>query len=264
MRNCVLLCVGLAVCGSVVADRDMDIDVISSAAKAGDALAQFISARGMIEHVVEDSPEFWDQALSLLREAADQGLAVAQGLLGALHDDGLGPIEQDFAEGARWHRRAAEQGLIVAQTVLADRHLAGNGVTKDRAEAFYWRRQAAEQGDFESQIMLVAHYYRGDGVPKDETMSYAWVAVAAATDPHAEKNGQRIAALRDSWAESLSSAQLAEGTHLAHGIWSRIRTPRHYFMLQTPFPTGEARELRARVLEAIGVDAEMPEPAEER
>ncbi len=229
---------------------------------AGDALAQYVGARYLL-NLAKDSPEHADSAVSLLRDAADQGLAVAQGMLGSLHDDGFGPIKKNSAEADRWLRLAADQGLVETQTMLARKYSVGIGVPKDAAEAVYWYRRAAEQGEVQAQIMLAAHYDMGDGTPKDVVRAYAWISVAAAIDADAEVGGERIADVRDIKADHLAAGQLEEGTRLAHELWSRLRTPRHPLMIQSPFPTGDARELRMRVLAALGVEAEMPpEPAE--
>ena len=53
----------------------------------------------------------------LLREAAEQGDALAQAALGIMYYYGL-EVPQDYAEAARWYRMAADQGDADAQLLL--------------------------------------------------------------------------------------------------------------------------------------------------
>jgi TPR repeat protein len=57
--------------------------------------------------------------LHRLRENTDEGSRLAQYLLGVMYQ--LNEIvPQDYAEAAKWVHRAAEQGLAVAQFVLGE------------------------------------------------------------------------------------------------------------------------------------------------
>ena len=257
MKKCLVLVAVLAVSSSAVADQEL-----VNAATAGDAVAQFMGAMGLLD-LAESEPEHAESAVFWLRQAADQGLAIAQGMLGALYRDGFGPIEQDSAEAVHWFRLAADQGLAMAQTALASMYVRGDGVPEDTARAVYWYRRAAERGSTAAQIMLVKHYHIGEGVPKDVVRAYAWLTVAAAHDADAEVGGERVAVVRDEYAaQILTTGQLAEGTRLANELWNRIGS-RHPLMIQTPHPSGAARELRIRVLAALRVDADVPpEPFE--
>ena len=266
MKKGLLLLVGVAVCCSAIADRDLtqaERLEITEAAESGDALAQFMVAMGLLTEAEVD-PEYADWAVILFRRAADQGLAIAQVMLGALYHTGFGQIEQDFSEAIRWYRLAADRRLVIAQLKLATTYAHGDGVPEDPTEAVYWYRLAAERGEVRAQIGIATHYHEGRGVPKDVVRAYAWLVVAAAQDADAEVDGERVATARDRYAaEHLTARQLAEGTRLAHELWNRRRTARHPLMVQTPFPSGEARELRARVLAALSIDVEMPaEPVE--
>ena len=50
----------------------------------------------------------------LLRPIAEQGVALAQLILGVMYADGLG-VPQDYAAAAAWYRKAADQGHAAAQ-----------------------------------------------------------------------------------------------------------------------------------------------------
>jgi TPR repeat protein len=64
--------------------------------------------------------------LHRLRENTDEGSRLAQYLLGVMYQ--LNEIvPQDYAEAAKWVHRAAEQGLAVAQFVLGENLRAREG-----------------------------------------------------------------------------------------------------------------------------------------
>ena len=62
--------------------------------------------------------------------AAEQGDAVAQGLFGAMYDNGTG-VSEDHAEALRWYRMAADQNDAVAQCYLGVMYAQGDGVPQD-------------------------------------------------------------------------------------------------------------------------------------
>lgn len=59
-----------------------------------------------------------EQAVLVLREAAEAGDAWGQYYLGSIYHHGYG-VARDESLAARWCRKAAEQGLVAAQCVLA-------------------------------------------------------------------------------------------------------------------------------------------------
>ncbi|MDE0219048.1 MAG: tetratricopeptide repeat protein [Spirochaetaceae bacterium] len=226
-------------------------------------MAQFIAAISMLG-LAESDAEYADSAALMLRRAADQGLAIAQTMVGALYYEGFGTFKQDFAEAARWYQRAAGQGLVVAQLGLAGMYAHGTGVPKDAVKSVLWYRRAAERGEVRAQILIAGYYHKGEGVPKEVVKAYAWLAVAAALDPDADMGGEPVAAARDGYAaQILTSGQISEGTRLAQELWDRLGSSRHTLMIQTPFPSADARELRARVLAILGVEAAMPHERQE-
>ena len=76
-------------------------------------------------------------------------------------------------------RQAAEQGHAVAQSILGSLYLAGEGVAKDDREAAKWFRKAAEQGNAEAQFNLGIMYLTGEGVPEDDREAVKWLRLAA-------------------------------------------------------------------------------------
>jgi len=63
---------------------------------------------------------------------------------------------QDYTKAAQWYRNAAEQGLAEAQYILGAMYANGQGVSRDDKEAEKWYHKAAEQGLAEAQQALEA------------------------------------------------------------------------------------------------------------
>ena len=96
----------------------------------------FVLENGMDKVKIDTSA-----ALSLYRDAADQGYALGQLSTGVMFDNGWG-VSKDEAEAARWFRKAADQGVAVAQLTLGVAYANGHGISKDDAEAAKWFRKA--------------------------------------------------------------------------------------------------------------------------
>ena len=157
-----------------------------------------------------DAAEY-EEALSLLRPAADRGAAKAQNLLGTCYYEGKG-VNRDLELSALWYRRSAEQGYAPAQNNLAYAYLKGEGVEKNISKALYWcenaikqdyepanytmgliyglaqkdyvnaakyYRKAAESGNSDAMVNLGTLYERGYGVPMDYEKAYALYFKAA-------------------------------------------------------------------------------------
>ena len=77
-------------------------------------------------------------------------------------------------------RQAAEQGDAKAQFVLGSRYANGEGVLKDEAEAVRWYRLAAESGEAIAQSILGQMYVLGQGVRKDFGLAHMWLNIASA------------------------------------------------------------------------------------
>lgn len=81
-------------------------------------------------------------ALKESQEAADNGDAEAQFLLGLLYGNDHDPIPQDDTEAARWLRLAATQGHTRAQRILVTMYAEGTGLPQDYVEAYRWAKLA--------------------------------------------------------------------------------------------------------------------------
>ena len=226
-----------------------DVSLIIAAAALGDAVAQYLVANWSWYDADTDV----EQTMRWYRRAAEQGLAVAQVMLGWVYAQGFSEeasivIEPDAVEAARWYRRAAEQGLAEAQYVLGVMYTGGEGVPQDIAEAARWTRLAAEQGHTAAQITIAVLYATGKGVPQDWVLAYAWWNVAAASDDEARD-------LRDEAAELMTAAQVAEGQRIARELWESTEAARRAapdpLTIQTPAPSGWAHEQREAVLSTL-------------
>ena len=176
------------------------------AAEQGDAEAQFLLGLAHTggEGVLKDDAE----AVRWFLMAAEQGDASAQFNLGVMYANGEGVLK-DEAEAVRWFLMAAEQGDASAQFNLGVMYANGEGVPEDDAEAVRWYRIAAEQGHADAQFYLGVMYYNGRGVLKDATLAHMWYNIAGA-------NGSEIAReWRDTIEDDMTATQIARATELA-------------------------------------------------
>ena len=143
-----------------------------------------------------------DQALAMLREAADQGHMGAQAICGDIYRFGEGvakderldfvytekaaqqghsfsqhcmgycyqqgtECKQSFEKAAEWYQKAARQGRPEAMTDLAALHYQGEGVPQSLERAIEWWRRAASEGQMIAQYNLAQAHEHGKGVAKD-------------------------------------------------------------------------------------------------
>jgi TPR repeat protein len=113
---------------------------------------------------------------------------IAQAVLGAMCDDGLG-VAQDSVVGMQWMRAAADQNLAMAQYYLGVDYEHGLGVPQDFAVAAQWYGKAAAQGNSIAQAYLGDFYLRGQGVPQNDVEAVRLYNLSAAQNQaHGETN----------------------------------------------------------------------------
>ena len=127
---------------------------------------------------MDESPEKLQQAAELLTQAADQGHAGAQYLLGTCYQEGRG-VPQDPAAAAKYYRLAAKQDNGDACGGLGFLFQEGLGVPQDYAEALRWYRKGADAGSAEAASGLGVLYSEGLGVEKNPKESIKWFRRAA-------------------------------------------------------------------------------------
>ncbi len=127
------------------------------------------------------------------RVQAEQGDAIAQGLLGVMYADGQLGVSQDYKEAVKWYRKSAEQGNAGSQSNLGIMYSNGQGVLQDYEEAVKWYTKAAGQGLPQAQYNLGVMYYKGQGVRKNYVMAHMyWNIAAVSGNKSAIKNRDRV------------------------------------------------------------------------
>jgi TPR repeat protein len=147
------------------------------AAEQGDAGAQFYL--GVMFNIGKGKLKDDKQAVYWFTKAAEQGNAVAQTNIGLMIYNGQGTLKDD-KQAVYWFTKAAEQGNAVAQTNIGLMIYNGQGTLKDDKQAVYWFTKAAEQGNAVAQFNLGFMFSGGLGTPKDNVMAYVWWNIAAA------------------------------------------------------------------------------------
>ena len=126
-------------------------------------------------------------------EAAAQGDATAQFILGTLYSEGIKPNARLAFD---WFSAAASRGNVKAMHNLAIAYLNGTGVAQDSKAAAAWFEKAASAGYRDSAFDLAVLYERGEGVDQNSLEALKWYDQAASFgDPEAM---QRATYLR-SW-----------------------------------------------------------------
>ena len=116
-------------------------------------------------------------------EAAAQGDATAQFILGSLYADGIKPNPRLAFD---WFSAAASRGNVRAMHNLAIAYLNGSGVTQDAKAAAAWFEKAASAGYRDSAFDLAVLYERGEGVAQNGQDALKWYDQAASFgDPEA-------------------------------------------------------------------------------
>lgn len=125
-----------------------------------------------------NAEQHYPEALKYCREAAEQGKARAQYLLGYMLENGKGTAA-DRAGALEWYRKAADQGYATAEYVVGAFYFKGIEVEQDAAEAVRWFKKAAEHGQPDAPLNLFAIYAYGNGVKQDYAEAVKWVRMAA-------------------------------------------------------------------------------------
>ena len=106
-----------------------------------------------------------DEAVAMLREAADQGHMMAQGHCGNVYQFGWGVVKDDRLAFV-YYEKAAKQGHVMAQNNTGFCYAKGRGCDQNYERAAEWLEKAARAGDAQAMAGLGRLYYLGDGVPQ--------------------------------------------------------------------------------------------------
>ena len=119
-----------------------------------------------------------DEAIQLLRRAADQGEVAAMTNLAVASIYGLGGPRDDVA-GVGWYKKAADAGSAAAMWNYGAALAAGRGTRRDEGQAFSWFKKSAEAGDSTGMRYLAAAYMNGAGAKKNPAEAYKWFRASA-------------------------------------------------------------------------------------
>lgn len=126
------------------------------------------------------------KAKEFYRQAAAQGVGVAELRLGWLYESGTGG-EQSYDLARAHYGRAVAAGVLEANMRLGLLYLDGWGVTRDVSAAVIHLQAAANAGYQPAQKILSEMYFSGTGVATDLKQALAWAEKASRQrDPSAQ------------------------------------------------------------------------------
>ena len=112
-------------------------------------------------------------AVPLLKQAAEKGIAEAQYNYGICYQQGVEVLKSDSIANA-WFLKAANQGWKDAQFKMAYSFATGRGVQKNDKKAFEWSVKCAAQQDVECMFNVVSCYLEGRGTQKNLDSMVVW------------------------------------------------------------------------------------------
>ena len=107
-----------------------------------------------------------DQAVAMLREAADQGYMKAQAICADLYSWGDG-VAKDDRSALVYYEKAAQQGDAMSQYNAGLSYRDGLGCEKSNERAAEWFEKAALQEHADAMVDLGVLYLQGQGVPQN-------------------------------------------------------------------------------------------------
>ena len=124
-----------------------------------------------------------DEAVAMMREAADQGHMWAQALCGDVYGFGWGVVKDDRL-ALVYYEKAAKQGHVVSQYNTGNCYDKGQGCDQNYERAAEWFEKAARAGHAYAMAGLGLLYDEGNGVPQSfERAVELWKQGVAQGDP---------------------------------------------------------------------------------
>jgi TPR repeat protein len=148
----------------------------TQAADQGHAGAQFLVGT-YLQHG-SGVPQSYPKAALRYRQAAENGNADACQALGRLYRQGL-ELDQDFAEAFKWFQKGAELGSSGSEFELGVLYASGTGVEKNLRESFKWFHRAAQNGHVTAALNVGVCFLNGKGVDPDPVEAFNWFRRAA-------------------------------------------------------------------------------------
>ena len=115
----------------------------------------------------------FDEAIPILKQAAELGNAEAQYNLGYIYQSGIG-VEKDNVKAVKWFSQSADQGFIDGQYQMMMAYGTGNGVSQDFKKAFSYGLKCAKYGDETCMFNVLNCYKEGMGTEKDIDKMLEW------------------------------------------------------------------------------------------
>jgi TPR repeat protein len=107
------------------------------------------------------------QALQVLMDDAELGIAKAQYTLGVMYANGQG-VPQNYQESVKWYQLAAKSGHDQAKRNIYDL------AVKNIPQALQALMDGVENGNAEAQFILATMYASGQGVSQDNKEAFKW------------------------------------------------------------------------------------------
>lgn len=122
-------------------------------------------------------------------------------------------------------RDAAGQGVVQAQRDLGRHYREGKVTSQDFTESLHFYRMAAAKGDLESQYGLGELYRYGYGVEQNNIKALMWMSLAASAitsdRPQLKKAAHAAAVARDELSHLVGPAGRVEADQLASQCWQK-------------------------------------------
>lgn len=119
-----------------------------------------------------------ERRIARVRQAAHNGNAQAEHILGLCYAQGLG-VRQSYERANYWFFRAAQQHLPAAENDLGFDYAWGRGMSINIRMANAWYRRAARQGYAPAETNLGFDYANGFGMPVNRARAVHWWEQAA-------------------------------------------------------------------------------------
>ena len=189
-----------------------------------------------------------DDALKMLRAAADQKYAPAQTALATVYERG-NLSDQDMHLALNWYEAAANQGDWIAQLSLGRIYFLGRGgVDRNTTKAQKWLQMAADSGDAAAAFYLGLLNDEGQDTPIDFTEAAKWyLRAAAAGNPLAQERlalilltGKGVGTKRDT--DSAYAWMLVSASFGNHNVDNQLQS------IETDLGINGADAVRAKAL----------------
>lgn len=152
-------------------DKNLSMKYYQLSAENGNVNAKYFIAMAIMAGDLSGEPSY---VFSLFTDAANNGMAEAQNMLGTCYYNGYG-VDKNSDLAFEWYTKSAENGSSNAQYMLGWAYT--NASQYDGA--YHWLKKSAEQGNAYAQKELGILYYWGRGVVEDNDLAFEWFSKSA-------------------------------------------------------------------------------------